>query len=86
MANSVHSIHEKKNHHYLYSLVKNASHNAYHVICNDSFTPCTMIASSSDLMGVELGTMLLMLFLMLLRTRMHLMDLQFYLSLLMHPM
>jgi hypothetical protein len=33
---------------YLYSHVKNTSHNAYHVTCNDKFTPCTVIASSSD--------------------------------------
>jgi hypothetical protein len=48
MANSSHSIHERKNHAYLYSHGKNVSHNAYHVTCNDSFTPHTMIASSSD--------------------------------------
>jgi hypothetical protein len=66
MASSLHS--EKKNHAYLYSHVKNASHNAYHVTCNDNFTTCTMIASSRIiLIGVELGAMLLMLFLMHLR-------------------
>jgi hypothetical protein len=48
MASSLHSVHEKKNHAYLYSHVKNASHDAYHVTFDDSFTPCTMIASSSD--------------------------------------
>jgi hypothetical protein len=48
MANSVHSVHEKRNHAYLYSHVKSTSHNAYHVICNDNFTPRTVIASSSD--------------------------------------
>jgi hypothetical protein len=48
MANSVHSIHEKRNHAYLYSYVKSTSHNAYHVTCNDNFTPHTVIASSSD--------------------------------------
>jgi hypothetical protein len=48
MANSVHSIHEKRNHAYLYSHVKSSSHNAYHVTCNGSFTPRTMTASSSD--------------------------------------
>jgi hypothetical protein len=47
MASSLHSVHEKKNHAYLYSRGKNASHNAYHVTFNDSFSPCTMIASSS---------------------------------------
>jgi environmental stress-induced protein Ves len=48
MANSLHSIYEKKNHAYLYSHVKNASYNAYRATCNDSFTPRTMLASSSD--------------------------------------
>jgi hypothetical protein len=48
MANSLHSVHEKKNHTYLYSHVKNASHNAYHVTCSDNFTPRTMITSSSN--------------------------------------
>jgi hypothetical protein len=57
MASSSHSFHENKNHAYLYSHVKNVSHNAHHDICNDSFdlpkrhdvgfTPRTMIASSS---------------------------------------
>jgi hypothetical protein len=47
MANSVHSIHEKKNHAYLYSHVKSTPHNAYHINCNDSFTPRTMFTSSS---------------------------------------
>jgi hypothetical protein len=51
MASSLHSVHENKNHAYLYSHVKNASHNAYHVTCNDNFTPCNMIASSSDFNG-----------------------------------
>jgi hypothetical protein len=36
MASSSHSFHEKKNHAYLYSHVKNVSHNAHHC-CNDSF-------------------------------------------------
>jgi hypothetical protein len=44
MANSLHSVYEKKNHAYLYSHVKNA----YRATCNDSFTPRTMFASSSD--------------------------------------
>jgi hypothetical protein len=48
MSNNLHLVHEKKNHAYLYYQVKNASHNAYHVTCNDSFTPRTMFASSSD--------------------------------------
>jgi hypothetical protein len=58
MASSLHSFHEKKNHAYLYSLVKNVPHNAHHDTCNDSFTfpkrhdgiftPHTMFASSSD--------------------------------------
>jgi hypothetical protein len=48
MASSLHSVHEKKNHAYLYSHVKNASHNAYHDTCNDSFTPRTIFASSND--------------------------------------
>jgi hypothetical protein len=58
MASSLHSIHKKKNHAYLYSHVKNASHYAHHDTCNDSvtfpkcrdgvFTPRTMFASSSD--------------------------------------
>jgi hypothetical protein len=57
MASSSHSFHEKKNHAYLYSHVKNASHNAHHDTCNDSFvfqkrhdgvfTHHTMFASSS---------------------------------------
>jgi hypothetical protein len=57
MASSSHSFHEKKNHAYLYSDVKNVSHNAHHDICNDSFTfpkrhdgvftSRTMFASSS---------------------------------------
>jgi hypothetical protein len=57
MASSLHSIHEKKNHAYLYSHVKNGSHNGHHDTCNDSsalpkhhdvvFTPRTMINSSS---------------------------------------
>jgi hypothetical protein len=58
VASSLHSVHEKKNHAYLCSHVKNASHNAHHGTCNDSFTflkchdgvftPHTMFASSSD--------------------------------------
>jgi hypothetical protein len=51
MATSLHSVHEKKKHAYLYSHVKNASHNAYLVTCNDNFIPRTMIASSSDFSG-----------------------------------
>jgi hypothetical protein len=57
MASSSHSFHEEKNHDYLYSHVKNVSHNTHHDICNDSsslpkrhyvvFPPRTMIASSS---------------------------------------
>jgi hypothetical protein len=57
MTSTSHSFHEKKNHAYLYSHVKNVSHNAYHDTCNDSsalpkchnavFTSCTMIVSSS---------------------------------------
>jgi hypothetical protein len=47
MTNSVHSVHEKRNHVYLYSNVKSTSHNAYHVTCNGSFTSRTMTASSS---------------------------------------
>jgi hypothetical protein len=38
MASSLHSFHEKKNHSYLYSHVKNVPHNAHHDTCNDSFT------------------------------------------------
>jgi hypothetical protein len=37
MASSSHSFHEKKKHAYLYSHVKNVSHNAHHDNCNDSF-------------------------------------------------
>jgi hypothetical protein len=37
MASSSHYFHEKKNHAYLYSHVKNVSHNANHDICNDSY-------------------------------------------------
>jgi hypothetical protein len=58
LANSLHSFQENKNHDYLYSHVKNASHNGHHDTCNDSFTflkrhdgvfsPHTMFASSSD--------------------------------------
>jgi hypothetical protein len=60
MASSSHSVHEKKNHSYLDSHVKNVSHNArnvhddayidHHVLRtrhNVVFTLCTMIASSS---------------------------------------
>jgi hypothetical protein len=57
ITSSSHSFHEKKNHAYLYSHVKNVSHNAHHDTCNDSFifpkhhngvfTPHTMYASSS---------------------------------------
>jgi hypothetical protein len=93
MTNSLHSIHEKKKHAYLYSHVKNVSHYAHHDTCNDRFafpkyhssisTPCTVHASSVTLIGVELGVML---FLIRLRIGMHLMDLLFYSALLMHPM
>jgi hypothetical protein len=58
MANSLHSVHEKKNHAYLYSHAKNISHYDDHDTCNDRFsflkyhnnisTPRTMHASSSD--------------------------------------
>jgi hypothetical protein len=58
MASSLHSSHENKNHAYLYSHLKNVSHNVHHDICNYSFTfpkrhdgvftPRTMFASSSD--------------------------------------
>jgi hypothetical protein len=57
MASSSHSFHEKKNHAYLYSHVKNVSQNAHHDTYNDSsalpkrhdvvFTPRTTIASCS---------------------------------------
>jgi hypothetical protein len=56
MASSSHSFHEKKNHAFIYTHVKNAK-NAHHDTCNDcstlpkrhddAFTPCTKIASSS---------------------------------------
>jgi hypothetical protein len=56
MASSFHSLHDKKNHVFIYIHVKNAK-NVYHGACNDhpsfpmhhdtAFTPCTMIASSS---------------------------------------
>jgi hypothetical protein len=58
MASSLHSVHENKNHPYLYSHVKNISHYAHHDTCNDrsSFpkyrcstsTPRTAHATSSD--------------------------------------
>jgi hypothetical protein len=58
MASISHSFHEKKSHAYLYSHVKNVSHNAHHDTCNDSFTfpkhhdgvftPHTIFALSSD--------------------------------------
>jgi hypothetical protein len=48
LASSLHFVHEKKRHAYLYSHVKNVSHNAYHNTCNDSFTAHTIFASSSD--------------------------------------
>jgi hypothetical protein len=37
IASSSHSFHEKKNHAYLYSHVKNVSHNAHHDIHNNRF-------------------------------------------------
>jgi hypothetical protein len=56
IASSLHSFHDKKNHAFIYTHVKNDK-NAYHDICNDRsalpkrhdavFTPRTMIASSS---------------------------------------
>jgi hypothetical protein len=56
MASSSHSFHDKKNHAFIYTHVKNAK-NAHHDTCNDRFdlpkchdvvfTPRTMIASSS---------------------------------------
>jgi hypothetical protein len=56
MASSSHSFHDKKNHAFIYTHVKNA--NAHHDTCNDHsilpmchdvvFTPRTTIASSSD--------------------------------------
>jgi hypothetical protein len=44
MGSSSHSFHEKKNHSYLYSHIKNVSHNAHHGV----FTPRTMFSSSSN--------------------------------------
>jgi hypothetical protein len=88
MANSLHSVHEKKNHAYLYSHVKNVSHYAHHDTCNDRFAIQSIIVVSLllamcmlhlvILIGVELCVMLLMLFLIHLRIGMHLMDLPFY--------
>jgi hypothetical protein len=56
MASSSRSIHDKKNHTFTYTHVKNAK-NVHHEACNDcpvlpmrhdaAFAPCTMIASSS---------------------------------------
>jgi hypothetical protein len=56
MASSSHSIHDKKNHAFIYTHVKNAKY-VHHDACNDrsilpmrhdaAFAPCTMIASSS---------------------------------------
>jgi hypothetical protein len=96
MAISSHSFHENKNHAYLYSHVKNISHNAHHDTCNDSFafskcydgvfTPRTMIASSSDSSRSRTRRHIFMLSLMCLRIEMHLMDLLFYYVLLMHTM
>jgi hypothetical protein len=80
MANSVHSIHEKRNHAYLYSHIKSTSHNAYHVTCNDNFTSRTVIASSSDKSRTRCHV-----FLIRLRIGMHLTDPPFYFTLLMHP-
>jgi hypothetical protein len=48
MASSMHPVHENRNHAHLYSHVNNTSLNAYHVTCNDKFTPHIAIASSSD--------------------------------------
>jgi hypothetical protein len=58
MANSLHSVHEKKIRAYLYSQGNNVSHYAHHDTCNDHFsfpkyhssisTSLTVHASSSD--------------------------------------
>jgi hypothetical protein len=58
MANSLHSVHEKKNQAYLYSHIKNVSYYAHHDTCNDCFafpkyhssisTPRNVHALSSD--------------------------------------
>jgi hypothetical protein len=96
MGNSSHSFHERKNHVYLYSHVRNVSHNAHHDIYNDSllFQSVMMVSLLLALcllhlvilVGVKLGTMHLMLSLMRLRIGMHLMELLFYSILMTHPM
>jgi hypothetical protein len=57
MASISGSFHDEKNHAFTYTHIKNAN-NVHHIACNDHsvlptchdvvFTPCTMIASSSD--------------------------------------
>jgi hypothetical protein len=47
MASSLHFVHEKKNHAYLYSQVKNVSHYAHHDTCNDCFAFPTYRSSIS---------------------------------------
>jgi hypothetical protein len=85
MANSLHSVHEKKIHAYLYSQGNNVSHYAHHDTCNDYFLFQSIIVVSLllslcmlhlvTLIGIKLGVML---FLIHLRIGMHLMDLPFY--------
>jgi hypothetical protein len=84
MASSSHFSHDNKNHAYLYAHVKNASHNAHdaridcvvptvhHNVVYSSYAMTASSSSSSKLMvGVDLGDMLIMLFLMCLRLGMH---------------
>jgi hypothetical protein len=63
-------------------VLQNTSHNAYHVTCNDKFTPRTVIASSSDRSIARRHAPPNVSK----RLRMHLMGLQFYFALLMHLM
>jgi hypothetical protein len=85
MASSSHSSHDRKNHGYLYTLVKNGSYNArnvHHDVCCDHAMPAmchdavyssyAMTTSSSNMLMVDLGVVL-MLVLMGLRIEMHLM-------------
>jgi hypothetical protein len=80
MASSSHSSHDKKNHAYLYAHVKNASsvihHNhaifpTHHDVVFDSHPCLHHLALRMRMVGIELGTMLIIL--IPIRLGMHLM-------------
>jgi hypothetical protein len=90
MGSSYHAFYDKKNHAYLYAHVKNATNAAHHDDCYDHvvFLYVMMLMVCLHLLvlcmfmvGIDLGTMFIMLFLM--RLEMHLVAQLYFIKLMM---